>query len=165
MRKVIDNAWFSRKTAELANGMYVLAVSILKNEADAEDAIQNALLLAYRNLDKLRMFDKFKPWLFKILTNECYKIINARKYSDDIENISLEAGESCLETETKMTLWETIKSLPEDYRTVMVLFYYEDMKITEIASVLNVSEDTVKKRLSRAREKLRRLLDEEDFYE
>ena len=165
MRKVIDNAWFSRKTAELANGMYVLAVSILKNEADAEDAIQNALLLAYRNLDKLRMFDKFKPWLFKILTNECYKIINARKYSDDIENISLEAGESCLETETKMTLWETINSLPEDYRTVTVLFYYEDMKITEIASVLNVSEDTVKKRLSRAREKLRRLLDEEDFYE
>ena len=52
MRKGTDNAWFESKVRELGNGMYVLAVSILKNEADAEDAIQNALLLAYHNIDK-----------------------------------------------------------------------------------------------------------------
>lgn len=62
-----------------------------------------------------------------------------------------------------MFLWETIQSLPEDYRTVIVLFYYEDMRISDIAQVLGASTDTIKKRLSRAREKLRGLLDKEDF--
>lgn len=163
MRYGIDDAWFIKKTGELHNGMYVLAISILKNEADAEDAIQNALLLAYRNLDKLHLFEKFKPWLFRILTNECYKIINSRKYSEDIENCSLEAVSDVMETETRLTLWEAVDSLPEDYRVVTVLFYYEDMKINEIAETLNISADTVKKRLSRAREKLRAVLDLEDF--
>lgn len=163
MRYGIDDTWFARKTGELHKGMYVLAISILKNDADAEDAMQNALLLAYRNLDKLRFFERFKPWLFKILTNECYKILNSKKNCEDIENCPKEAAFGGADAETRLTLWRAVEALPEDYRIVTVLFYYEDMKIGEIASALDISADTVKKRLSRAREKLRGVLDEEDF--
>jgi len=156
-------AWFCRKVGDLKQGMYVLAVSILKNETDAEDAMQNALMQAYQHLDELRIFDKFKPWLFKILTNECYHIIRGRRYEEDIDEITITSPRSDTDSETKMFLWEVVKSLPEDYRTVIVLFYYENLRISDIAQVLGASTDTVKKRLSRAREKLRGLLDKEDF--
>lgn len=156
-------AWFSRKAGDLKQGMYVLAVSILKNETDVEDAMQNALMQAYQHLDELRIFDKFKPWLFKILTNECYRIIRERRYEEDIDEIAVPSLRQDTDSETKVFLWETVQSLPEDYRTVIILFYYEDMRISDIAQVLGTSADTIKKRLSRAREKLRGLLDKEDF--
>lgn len=156
-------AWFCRKAGDLKQGMYVLAVSILKNEADVEDAMQNALMQAYQHLDELRIFDKFRPWLFKILTNECYHILRERRYDEDIDEVTLTCPRLDADSETKMFLWETIQSLPEDYRTVIVLFYYEDMRISDIAQVLGASADTIKKRLSRARDKLRGLLDKEDF--
>lgn len=156
-------AWFSRKAGDLKQGMYVLAVSILKNETDVEDAMQNALMQAYQHLDELRFFDKFKPWLFKILTNECYHIIRERRYEEDIDEITVTSLRQDTDSETRMFLWETVQSLPEDYRTVIILFYYEDMRISDIAQILGTSVDTIKKRLSRAREKLRGLLDKEDF--
>ena len=156
-------AWFCRKAGDLKQGMYVLAVSILKNETDVEDAMQNALMQAYQHLDELRIFDKFKPWLFRILTNECYHIIHERRYEEDIDEIIIPSPQSNTDSETKMFLWEIVQSLPKDYRTVIVLFYYENMRISDIAQVLGTSADAVKKRLSRAREKLRGLLDKEDF--
>ena len=60
--------WFCSQVGAMKNSMYALAIGILKNEADAEDAIQNALLSAYEHLDALRLFDKIKPWVLKILT-------------------------------------------------------------------------------------------------
>ena len=102
---------------------------------------------------------KFKPWILKILTNECYAVIRGRNKSvptDDIE----EVPDKETETEEKVTLWETVSRLKLEQRTVILLFYYQDLSIKEISKVLGISEDTVKKRLSRAREALRQSLEE-----
>ena len=63
----LKNRWFCSQVSGLKNCMYALAMSILKNDADAEDAIQNALLSAYEHLEDLRLFDKIKPWILTIL--------------------------------------------------------------------------------------------------
>jgi len=164
MTEDAKNKWFCRKVSELKNGMYSVAIGILKNEADADDALQNTLIASYKHLDQLKFAEKFKPWIYKILTNECYRIINNRKYDDNIDEIDC-ATHSKQDYETKETLWSIVNSLELNYRTVIILFYYENMSIKDIANTLNISTDNVKQRLSRARTKLKSLLNQEDFYD
>lgn len=164
MTEDAKNKWFCRKVSELKTGMYSVAIGILKNEADVDDALQNTLIASYQHLDQLKFMEKFKPWIYKILTNECYRIINNRRYDADIDEIDC-AADNKQDYETKETLWSIINSLELNYRTVIILFYYEDMSIKEIAKTLDISTDNVKQRLSRARTKLKSLLNQEDFYE
>ena len=156
--------WFCHKIQELKNPMYGLAVGITKNPEDAEDAIQNTLMLAYEHLDELSMLEKFKPWIMRILTNECYRILKKRRYHQNIDETYDIADETQDLTE-KMTLWELIQRLPPDYRTAILLFYYEGMSIRQIARAMDISEDNAKKRLSRARAKLKVFLEKEEQYE
>lgn len=158
----LKNRWFCSQVSGLKNCMYALAMSILKNDADAEDAIQNALLSAYEHLEDLRLFDKIKPWILTILTRECYRIAGSRTYPEDIETLSL-TDESAPDPDTKASVWEAVSRLEPGYREAVILFYYENLSTKEIAGILNLSEDNVRKRLSRARATLRTLLDKEDF--
>lgn len=162
MQEELKTHWFCKKVSEYRQSMFVLAISILKNETDAEDAIQNTLLLAYENLNKLRITEKFKPWLFRILTNECYKIAKKRTYYSDIDEIELEDKNDSF-SDNKALIWQAVNSLELNYRTVIVLFYYEDMSIKEIAKTLEISQNNVKKRLSRARDKLKDCLIKEEI--
>lgn len=164
MTEDAKNKWFCRKVSELKNGMYSVAIGILKNEADADDALQNTLIASYEHLDQLKFTEKFKPWIYRILTNECYRIINNRRYDTDIDEIVC-AADNKQDYETKETLWSIVNSLELNYRTVIILFYYENMSIKDIAKTLDISTDNVKQRLSRARTKLKSLLNQEDFYE
>lgn len=154
--------WFVRRVQELKNPMYALAVGILKNQEDAEDAIQNALILAYEHMDDLSMLEKFKPWMMRILANECYRIMKKRRIYTDIDEAYDIADEKSA-FEDQVTLWELVQSLKEEYRAVILLFYYEGMSIREISGILEISEDNVKKRLSRARGKLRTFLMKEEL--
>ena len=140
----------------------LLAVSTLKNDYDAEDAMQSAILKAYENLDQLRAADKFKPWLFRILINECYRLLNDKTYNVDIDEFT-DIGETQENLDDRITLWETVNRLDDEYRMVIILFYYEGMKIKDIAKTLEISEANVKKRLQRARGHLSQMLDREDF--
>lgn len=154
-------AWFCQKIGQLKNSMYRTSMGILRNKEDAEDALQNTLMTGYYHLDDLKFFDKFKPWIFKILVHECYKILKKRMYTVDIE----EAGEAALaeteDTEQKLALWESILALEMKYRTVILLYYYENMPIKDMAKVLDISPDAVKQRLCRARNRLREILESE----
>lgn len=154
--------WFARRVQELKNPMYGLAVGILKNQEDAEDAIQNALILAYEHMDDLSMLEKFKPWMMRILANECYRMIKKRKFYTDIDE-TYDIADEKIAFEEQVTLWELIQSLKAKYRTVIILFYYEGMSIREISGILEISEDNVKKRLSRARTKLKAFLEKEEL--
>ena len=70
MQMLLRDRWFSKQAKALQDGLYVTALSILRNESDAEDAVQNAVMKAYKNLDALSSKDKFKPWIFRILKND-----------------------------------------------------------------------------------------------
>lgn len=161
MQMLLRDRWFTKQTKALKQGMYVVALSILKNESDTEDALQNAVMIAYKNLDALSSKDKFKPWIFRILKNECYRIIKLRNYSLDDE-IEIEDPKSDIDHESQMTVWDAVNKLDEKYREVVMLYYYQGFKIPDIADVLEISTDNVKQRLSRARKELKGYL--EDYY-
>ena len=139
--------------------LYRFAKSILKNDMQVEDAISEAILKAYKNKSKLKDIEKFKPWMMKIVSNECYNLLrksNRLELLDDINGLNL------VHTDKKYTsLRDLVDDLSEEFSSVIVLFYYEDMSIKDISNVLEISEGTVKSRLYRAKEKLRVLLKEE----
>lgn len=138
--------------------MFRLAKSIVRNDADAEDVTSEAILKAYRNIKDLRSFASFKPWVLKIVVNEAYSLVNKRKRVMYLEE--LEVPEESNETHLRESgeLWAAVEKLEDEFRTVTILFYYEDMSIKDISKTLSIPVGTVKSRLARARQKLKELL-------
>ncbi len=144
--------------------LYAVAYAILKNEMDAEDAVCNGILKGYEHLEQLKDSRKLKSWMTAITKNEALKIKEKRTLLPGNEKV-----EELLEPvhDSYSELWDVIAKLKEEYRLVVVLFYYNEMPVKEIAHVLGISVGTVKSRLSRAREFLKKELEdwEENMYE
>ena len=137
-------------------GLFRVAKGILRNDTDAEDAVSETTCKAFANLDRLRKFESFKPWIMKILVNEAYAIAKKRKRFEMLHDMTVEGNDTV--TMDSHELWDTVQLLCAEYRTVTVLFYYEDMSIKEISKILNLPQGTVNSRLNRSREKLRSIL-------
>lgn len=146
---------------ELRLNMMRVALSILRNGADAEDAISEAILKACRSAGRLRTEEQFKPWLISILVRCCYDILRKRKHELLAEDVA-SYREQVLENE-QGSVFELLQELSPNYRNVLILHYYEGFKAKEIARVLSMPLGTVLVSLSRGRNKLRALLEKEDF--
>lgn len=145
---------------ENRQSLYRLASTILKRKEDIEDAISETILKAYSNYFKLRDKAKFKGWIFKILVNECYIIIRKNKKYYLSEDFS--KYDNGYEENNDEGLMHYVNKLDRDFRDVVVLFYYEGMSVKEISEILGVREGTVKSRLSRARSKLKIIMENEE---
>ena len=160
--------------------LYRTARSILKDEAEAEDAVQDAYLLAYRGMSGFRGDAKLSTWLVRIVVNEA--IARARKRSRGAQIIQLSgesqeeseaAGENMNETlpeqpehaarraQTRRLLEAKIDELPDAFRTVFVLRALEELSVGESAVALGIPEATVRSRFFRARGLLREALSKE----
>lgn len=140
--------------------IYRVAKSILNNEEDIEDAVSEAILKAYKNIQALKHEAFFKTWLIRIVINESNNLYKKRTKEivvdkEHFRNIKIN------DNYKDLSLYDAINSLEEDLRITTILFYFEDMKYKDIAKVLNVKEGTIKSRLSRAKEKLYNILKEE----
>ena len=137
------------------DGMYRLAFSILRNDADAQDAVSEAIVLAFEKCHQLRKRSSAKSWLMQILVNSSKKIaVQSNKYVLLENEIQYEQAEEFKDDD----MWETVMELDEEFREVVVLYYYEQFSVREIGKMLMVPEGTVKSRLARAREKLLRII-------
>lgn len=137
--------------------LYRVTASLLSSQQDAEDAMQEALCTAYEKLYTLKDAKKFRSWLLKIAANSAYDILRRRGRTVPLEDLEPAAADH---TEDKLGLWMAVQQLPADYRTVVVLFYYEDLDVREISQITAIPEATVKTRLFRARQRLKSLLAE-----
>lgn len=149
--------WFCDNIKNLENGMYRLSYSILKNEEDAKDAVQEAIYNAYKNLETLKDKRKFKSWIYKIVTNTSFEILRNKKNYIDIEQENIPAEK--IDIDTNLTLWKAVQGLEQPYRTTITLFYYEDMSIKEISEITGSKVDAIKKQLSRGRDKIKEVID------
>lgn len=151
---------FTRAVEEYSRAMYRAARALLESDADAEDAVGQAVLLAWQSRGRLRERGAARAWLVKIAVN-CARRLRQKNgrmlYFDDLEQV---AGGR--EDRRYQALWDAVLVLPPESRAVVVLFYYEDLTVEQIARTLKVPQGTVKSRLSRAREKLRIMLCEEE---
>lgn len=149
--------WFCDNIKNLENGMYRLSYSILKNEEDAQDAVQEAIYNAYKNLETLKDKRKFKSWIYKIITNTSLEILRNKKNYIDIEQENIPAEK--IDIDTNLTLWKAVQGLEQPYGTTITLFYYEDMSIKEISEITGSKVDAIKKQLSRGRDKIKEVID------
>lgn len=140
--------------------LYSISMSMLKNPADCEDAVQTAILTAYEKLDTLRHEKYFRTWLVRILINVCNKSLNDRKKIINIEEYSNSAEPSVPSGEKIVEVRMALEALPVKIRQTMVLFYIEEFTITEIKEILRIPEGTVKSRLSKGRQLMREKLDD-----
>lgn len=129
--------------------LYRLAFSYVKNDADAQDAVSEAIVTAYEKLYSIRKKESARAWLMQILVNKCVSILRQKKKESEIQ-FSIE---NCSPFEYD-ELWLVVMELPKDLRYIVVLFYYEQFTTKEISKILKIAEGTVKSRLARARRKL-----------
>lgn len=151
-----DKEAFVSLMEEQKQSMYKVAVGILKNDADAADAMQDTVLSCYENLQSLREPKYFQTWMMRILINHCNRILAERKRVVPIEEFSegeqkkyfSDTEESGTENEDFL---EMLGQLEDRYRIVLLLYYAEGFSIKEIGDILEMNENTVKTRLARGR--------------
>lgn len=158
-----DKEAFSRVIIQNKEAMYKTAIVILKNEDDAYDALQEALIKMYRNISKLENKDAFNFWSRRIIVNCCYDLINKNKKVVDITSKLTENFEETREDiyDCEDSLVQTLEKIDPDLRMTATLYYYNDLSTKEIGEILQIPVGTVKSRLARAREKLYEILQEE----
>jgi len=157
-------------------GVFFAAASILGNDADAEEVAQEAVLKAFKNLARFRQESKFSTWLIQIAINEAkmklrkdrrhlYESIDTGLQTDEGDYIPTDFADwreipsaALDQSELREALNNALKSLPEKYRTVLILRDVQQMSIAETARILGLSEENVKTRTSRARLQMRDLL-------
>ena len=154
---MLDNNSFEKLVTEKADTLYRVSMSILKNEQDAQDAVHEAILSAYRNRSRLRHDEYFGTWLIRILINQCNKQLKQRKRYADIGD-SLPDIASRDNPYLSVEIGEAIDNLPEKIRLTVILFYIEDYSVKEIKNILNIPEGTVKSRLNAGRKLLKEAL-------
>lgn len=157
----MDKETFCAQVIRHQEAMFRAAKAILKQDEDAEDAVQEAICAAFAARDGLRDVQKFKPWILRILTNKCYDAYRKKRLSVDLEEVQDYLPASGTDPTDRLTLWQAVMSLSDDLRATVTLYYYDGLSVREIGTVLGISEAAVKTRLSRVRGRLRQLLREE----
>ena len=158
-----DKEFFIQKVNENRLKMYKTAIAILKDEDDANDAIQEALYSAYKNYYSLRETSYFTTWIIKILINKCYNIINKNNkiaYIDDTIIQNTASSEDNHEIEN--SLGGVLDQIGKELKEIVVLYYYDDLSVIDIANILKIPQGTVKSRLSRAREQIKEIIKKEE---
>jgi RNA polymerase sigma-70 factor (ECF subfamily) len=170
-----DSQQFHQLIRPYERRLYVMALSMLRNEADAEDVAQEACLKAYRSLGSFRADSKFGTWLVSITLNVARNRLRRNRLThtesldippDESGHVSpallrdwREVPSEILERgEVRLILQDAIVALPEIYREVFLLRDVEELSIKEAAETLGVSEASVKVRLHRARTMLQKTL-------
>ena len=137
------------------DSVYAAAYSLLKNKADAEDAVQDTFLKYYERTRAFASEEHLRAWLLRSAINRAKDLLRAasRKNCVPLEDAPPQAG--AFPSPESRELFAAVLALPEQYRTVIHLHYYEDYSVQEIAGLLHLTGQTVKTRLYRGRQLLR----------
>ena len=147
---------FTTEVLKAEKSLYHIAKSILKNDEDCADAMQNAILSAYGKLHTLKNEAFFRTWITRILINESYQLIRGRKNQISYEEYM---DDRKAEDQTRYSeLYRAVQELSESYRIPFVLHYVEGYAVKEIGIILKLTESAVKVRLHRARKLMKERL-------
>lgn len=141
---------FQEEASKLERGLYRISWSMLSNNEDCADAVQETLYKAWQNRDSLRNKKAFRTWITRILINTCNDMLKQRNKRRWV-SLKEEMAVSQPPEETELPLNEALERLSPEHRTVVVLYYVEGYKVREIADMLCVPAGTVKSRLMYAR--------------
>ena len=138
--------------------MYRVALSILKNDADCADAMQEAILTCWQHRTKLNKPAYFKTWLIRVLINKCNDIIRKNSNMSYVE--SYDGIDPSVTDSYSHEVDDCIENLSDNSKTMIELYYKRGFKVKEIALILGIKENTVKTRLMRARKEFKSIYEE-----
>lgn len=150
----MDSNDFERVFKRNNKRLFLIALSFTANQYDAEDILQNSFMKLLKAKTEFKDDEHIDKWLTSVTVNESKNLLKSafRKKSADFDDY---VATCSFESEKSEDLFNAVMSLPKKLRTVIHLFYYEDMPIKEIADMLNIKQSAVKTRLCRAREQLK----------
>lgn len=157
-----DRAAFTVLVHQVSDPLYAVAYRILRDSGLAEDALQNALILAWRRLPHLRDTDRFEAWIHRILVHACYdEQQRARRWTANVRVLPVEGpttpdGSAVIADRDELE--RMFRRLPIDQRAVFVLHHYLGLPLVEIAEMLEIPAGTVRSRLHYATRGLRAAL-------
>ena len=138
--------------------LYRIAYTYTKNQEKALDVVQEAITKSLENINKLRHEEYVKTWFYRILLNEAIKASKNDKTFVDYDSVEKELHINSHENELveKIDIYETIQKLNEKLKTVIILRFFENLKIEEIAYITKTNSNTVKSRLYKGMEKIKK---------
>jgi len=145
--------------------VYRIAVNQMKSRTDADDVFQEVFIKWMQYREQMKSPEHEKAWLIRVTLNQCKSALgstwNKKKaeWSQEVENTMI--YEEKMEEDSELDA--VLNKLPGRYRTVLHLFYYEELSISEIGNILQEKESTVRTRLTRARRKLKSMLKGVEF--
>lgn len=163
-----ESRYFDKLYVKYSNKVFSKCISLLKNEALAQDATQDIFLKIFLNLSKFGGKSKFSTWIYSITYNYCIDLIRKAKkekniFSEDIENapdLAEEVPDSALlEIEVKK-LKIILEKIPIGDKAVLLMKYQDDMSIKEISETLDKSESAIKMKIKRAKHKVQKVYKE-----
>ena len=155
----MEQVHFTRAVERHQDMVYRVALHSLGTPQDADDAVQEVFLRLYHRAEPFDSPEHLRRWLLRVTLNYCRDVLKSpwRRRRVSLESLpELPA----FQREEERVLYQTVMSLPEKYRTVLDLFYYEELSVREIAGLLHIEVSAVTTRLSRARGKLKDALGE-----
>lgn len=166
-----DEEAFKQLSQTIENDLYRVAKTRLKDDDDIKDAIQNTMVITYENAKKIRNIEYFKTWMIHVLINECNKIYNLNKrnnnlYNKVVSNVEFNSYDNSIQNvQDKINFDFIIEKLNYDERIVITLYYNSQFSCSQIAKILNTNSNTIKSRLRRSKEKLKKIYEEEYLYD
>lgn len=142
--------------------VYRVCFMMLKNTSETEDATQNVFIKFMRDNTEFKTDEHLKAWFIVTAQNECKNMLKHwfRSKRDNMDDIP-EA--SYVDDDSKKDLWEKVFSLDEKFRLPIYLYYYEGYSTSEISEILKTKHSTIRTYMSKGREKLKLLLEEESY--
>lgn len=156
--------FIAKAVNEYSDTIYRVALNITKNKDDAFDVCQEVFVRLIKNKHKIKNADHLKAWLLRTAVN-CAKSSKTSAYARSCVPLDDIAEQGITDKTSDKTLFESVMSLPPKYSAVIYLFYYEDLKISEIAKILDITQSAVKSRLVRGRNALKEIIEKEQNYD
>lgn len=141
--------------------LYKMAFLYVKDEQDALEVIHETVYRAFLNIEKLKKAKFFNTWITRILINVSIDFLKKKGKNEMLDESIPIIKEKCeISTEEKLDLYNAIDLLNDNYKTVIIMMYFNDMKIKDISKVMEIPENTVKTYLRRAKQALGEVLKE-----
>lgn len=141
--------------------LYKMAFLYVKDEQDALEVIHETVYRAFLNIEKLKKAKFFNTWITRILINVSIDFLKRKGKNQMLDESTPIIKEKCeISTEEKLDLYNAIDLLNDNYKTVIIMMYFNDMKIKDISKVMETPENTVKTYLRRAKQALGEILKE-----
>lgn len=164
-----DQAAYGQLVNAYKDLVFTLALRMLRHREEAEEAAQDAFIKAYKSLDKFKGDSKFSTWIYRVTYNTCLDSI--KKNKKHINNVSIDeftinkietidnALEEMIKAEKSNLIKQCINRLPSEDSYILTLYYFEELTLEELSKIIDVSSNTLKVKLFRARKKLAVILE------